>query len=381
MARRLQIKATKIMKHPTLRWLLRAAVIAMGAVLAVTGFSETARAQSQTPLPAAVRIAAGGFNDAGKISVRGSGLVARVIEEGWLERELARRGVKLEWFPIIGDTGTLTNEAFATGRIDFANYGDFPSVTLNAAGFRTQVIVPSGRGSDMFLMVPVGSTARSIQDLKGKRISVHRGRPWDLGLQKLIEASGLEEKDFKIINLNPTAGAAALAAGKVDAHFAIQAYQLEEKGIGKIIWSTEGKPLHFKMRAELWGSSEFARKYPELTQLVATAYVRAAHWASQDANRETVIKIGSRNGTPESVVRRQYADPSLSWRDRWNPLPDEVVLAHYRDVVKFAVDRKLIRNPLRPEDLVDARFVNAALKELGLQNYWKPWHLDHQASQ
>ncbi len=370
-----------MMKRTRLRSFARAVTAVLGAVLAASGSTGTARAQSQAPLPPAVRISAGGFNDAGKISVRGSGLVARVIEEGWLERELARRGVKLEWVPVIGDTGTLTNEAFATGRIDFANYGDFPSVTLNAAGFRTRVIVPSGRGTDMFLMVPTTSTARSIQDLKGKRISVHRGRPWDLGLQKLLEANGLDEKDFRIINLNPTAGAAALAAGKVDAHFAIGAYLLQDKGIGKIIWSTEGKPLHFKMRAELWGASEFARKYPELTQLVATAYVRAAYWASQDANRETVIKIGTRNGTPESVVRRQYADPTLSWRDRWNPLPDQVVLAHYRDVVKFATDRKLIRNPLRAEELVETRFVDAALKELNLQDYWKPWHLDHQASQ
>jgi sulfonate transport system substrate-binding protein len=354
----------------------RFAVLAF-VVCALAG--RVAFAQAAPPLPAAVRISTGGYNDVGKISVRGAGLVARVIDEGWLEHELAQRGVKLEWFPVIGDVGAITNEAFASGRIDFANYGDFPSVTLNAAGFRTQVIVPSGRGSDMFLVVPTSSTARSIQDLKGKRISVNRGRPWDLGLQKLLEANGLEEKDFKIINLSPEAGAAALAAGKVDAHFTISAYALEEKGVGKIIWSTAGKPLHFKMRAELWGSSEFVRKYPELTQLVATAYVKAAYWASQDANRETVIKIGTRNGTPESVVRRQYADPSLSWRERWNPLPDEVVLAHYRDVVKFATERKLIRARLRPEDLIQTKFVETALKNLGLQEYWKPRQLDHEA--
>lgn len=324
-------------------------------------------------LPPAVRIASTAHAQGGKLSLGGQGIVARVVEERWLEQQLATRGVKLEWLPVMGDTGSITNEAFVSRRIDFANYGDFPSITLNAAGFRTQVIVPSGRGTDMFLLVPPGSAAKSIQDLKGKRISVHRRRPWDLGLQKLLEASGLTEKDFRIMNLNPQAGAAALATGKVDAHFAIQGYVLEAKGVGRIIWSTEGKPLHFKMRAELWGATEFTQKHPELTQLVATAYVRAAEWVARDQNREAVIQIGTRNGTPEAAVRKAYADPSLSWHDRWNPLPDQVVLEHYRDVITFATTHKLINRPLKAEDLVETRFVTKALEQLGLQDHWQPW--------
>ena len=346
----------------------------------ILGALATGATTSGAAPPAVIRIASTAHAQGGKLSVGGNGIVARVVEEGWLEKELGRRGVKLEWLPVMGDTGSITNEAFVSRRIDFANYGDFPSITLNAAGFRTQVIVPSGRGTDMFLMVPPGSSARTIHDLKGKRISVHRRRPWDLGLQKLIESAGLTEKDFRIMNLNPQAGAAALATGKVDAHFAIQAHVLEAKGVGKIIWSTEGKPLHFKMRAELWGSTDFTRQHPELTQIVANAYVKAAHWVAQEENREAVIKIGTRNGTPEAAVRKAYADPTLSWHDRWNPLPDEVVYAHYREVIDFATSRKLITRPLRAEDLIEKKFVEAALRELGLEEHWKPWQTEKRAS-
>lgn len=343
---------------------MRAAWIIV-AVLSISGAAAAA--------PAAVRIAAIGYAEGGQVSVRGTGVVARVIDEGWLEKQLADRGVRLEWVPVVGNnTGAVTNEAFAAGRIDFANYGDFPSVTLNAAGFRTQVVVPSGRGSDMFLVVPPGSPAKSIHDLKGQRISVHRGRPWDLGLQKLLQASGLKESDFRILNLNPQAGVAALAAGKVDAHFGLQAHVLEERGMGKIIWSSAGKPLHLKMRAELWGASGFLRAQPELTQLVATAYVKAAHWVAQDENFEAVVKIGTRNGTPAAAVRKAYLDPTQSWRDRWSVLPDQTVLAHYRDVVAFAAERGLTRKPVRPEDLIEPRFVNQALADLKLQDFWQP---------
>ena len=336
--------------------------------------------RAETAPPPVLRIASTAHAEGGKLSFLNNPVVARVIEEGTLEKELARKGVKLQWFPVMGDTGSITNEAFASRKIDFANYGDFPSITLNAAGFRTQVIVPIGRGTDMALLVPPGSAAKSIQDLKGKRISVHRRRPWDLGLQKLLQANGLSEKDFRIINLNPAAGAAALATGKVDAHFAIQAHLLEDKGVGKIIWTTEGKPLHFKMRAELWGATDFTRAHPELTQVVATAYVRAAHWVSQDQNRETVIQYLTRNGTPESAVRKNHADPSLSWQDRWSVLPDQVVLEHYREVVAFATERKLINRPLRAEDLVEKKFVEAALGELKLGDHWKAWQVETRAS-
>jgi len=324
-------------------------------------------------LPKSVRISTFAYVDNGVTSIRFTPLVDRVLEEGWLESELNKRGVKLEWYPVVGDTGAVTNEAFAGGRIDFANIGDLPSVLLNAGGVRTAVVAPSGRGSDMYLLVPNNSKAKSIRELKGKRISVHRGRPWDLGLRKLIESEGLKVSDFKIINLAPAAGAAALASGKVDAHFANNGYLLEESRLGKIIWSTKGKAPHFKYRAEVWGTRAFIDRYPELTQIVVTAFVKAAYWASQDQNREQVIRISTRNRTPETVVRNNYDDPSLSWKDRWSPLLDDAVYEHFRNVVAAAQAERLIRKPLNPRELVEPRFVNAALRDLKLEGYWTPW--------
>lgn len=148
--------------------------------------------------PVKVRISTFAFIVDGKTTIRGTPLVDRVIEEGWLERELSKRGVGLEWYPVVGDTGAVTNEALAAGRVDFANIGDLPSILLNAGGVRTAVVAPSGRGSDMYLLVPNNSPVKSIRELKGKRISVHRGRPWELGLRKLIESEGLKVSDFKL---------------------------------------------------------------------------------------------------------------------------------------------------------------------------------------
>lgn len=323
-------------------------------------------------LPKSLRISTFAFVENGKSSIRGYPLIERVVGEGWLEQELRKRGVELEWYPVTGDTGAVTNEAFAAGRIDFANIGDLPSVLLNAGGVRTAMVAPSGTGSDTYLLVPNDSPARSLRDLKGKRISVHRGRPWELTLRKLIEAEGLKPEDFRITNLDPRAGAAALSAGKVDAHFANNGNLLQDSGIGRIILSTRGRPARFKYRAEIWGTRAFIEAYPELTQLVVTAFVRASYWASQEANREEVIRIGTHNGTPERVVRLNYADDEVSWKARWSPLVDQTVREHYRDVAAAARAQRLIGRPVDAATLVDARFVEQAIRELGLQGYWTP---------
>lgn len=335
--------------------------LAPAAAAALPGI---ARAQGQ---PEVLRIAVTAFAENGRASL--SGTPYRVQQDGWLARELAKRGVLLEWFPVTGDTGATMNEAFASGRIQFAAYGDLPSVILNAGGVRTQVIVPAGRGADLFLLVPPNSSARSLLDLKGKRISVHRGRPWELGLLHLIEDNKLTPRDFKLVNMDIKPGASALATGAVDGLFQLNGYPLEDKGIGKIIWTSKGQQDR-KMRAELWGRRDFTRANPELAELVATAWVKAQHWAAQEDNRNAVIRDGTRNGTPESVIRRSYDDPSLPWKDRWTPLYDDVVYRHYRRVVAFARNQKLIRQALPAEELLEPRFVNAALKNLGLAQYW-----------
>lgn len=337
---------------------------ALLCLLASMALTALAHAQAA---PSVVRIATTAFAEAGKTAL--NGIPYRVQQEGWLEQELKKRNVKLEWFPVTGDTGATINEAFASGRIDFANYGDLPSVILNSGGVRTHVVAPAGRGADLFLLVPPGSPAKSIQDLKGKRISIHRGRPWELGLLHLIEDSKLSPKDFKLVNMDTKPGTAALATGAVDALFMMNGYAIEDKGVGRVIWSSKGQPDR-KMRAELWAKKDFTQRNPELSEIVVTAWLRAQHWAAQEANREAMIKDGTRNGTPESVVRRGYDDPTLAWKDRFTPLFDAAVYSHYRQVVVFAKGQQLIRKQLTAEEILEPRFVNASLKNLGLTGYW-----------
>jgi sulfonate transport system substrate-binding protein len=350
----------------------RRQVLQWGAALIAGSVASGALAQAK-PYPSAVRIAGGASSENGQIRL--GGLAHVVNEQGWLRQQLAARSVGLEWFATAhAATGPMINEAFANESIDFASYGDLPSAILNARGIETRLVMPHGLGTgETFLVVPKRSTARSILDLKGQRLAIHRGRPWEMPFVRLLQTHGLKYSDFRLLNINPEAGLSAIASGQLDAMVTTQnAYLLEDKGLGRIIWSTVGEDIGFKYRTDFWAAKRFIDRWPDLTQAVVTAFVKAAHWASQPANEEAMIRIAANNGTPESVVRRSYADRRIDWRNRWSVLYNDVVAQHYRSTIEFALENKLIARPVNLQTWFEPRFAQAALKDLQLQAWWKP---------
>lgn len=301
-----------------------------------------------------------------------NGLTGVIIQQGWLKDELAKRDIQLNFVPVPTAVGApLINEGFSGKRIDFASYGDFPAVIAAAGGVPLKLVAPLGGGQNVYLVVRKDSPARTIADLKGKKIALHRGRPWELPFSKLVDASGLKLSDFTIVNINPSATPAALASGSVDATVLLSdGLLLEQKGVGKVIWSTAQAPADWKMRAELFARGDFIDANPQLTQLVVDAYVRAAAWSSKDENRAAVIKNSSRGYLPEEILAKDYAADGLAWHERFSPVFHPDVKDHYRSVADYALKRGLIRRPVDVDNLIDDRFVQTALKDQNLQAYW-----------
>lgn len=345
----------------------------LAAVALLAAGVAPAMAAPAAGLPEAVRIAAVARSaNGGKALFAGSS--ALVASQGWLAAELGKLGVKLEWLPVTTNSVAVqVNEAFANKSIDFAQYGDLPSIIANASGLNTRLVVPGGSLNNTYLVVPYASTARSINDLKGKKIALHRGRPWEYPFSHLLAANGLKASDVKLLNLNPQAGAAALASGSADAFFTLSdAFLLEEKKIGRVIWASKIPPQDWKMRAELWGSADFLARYPQLAQLVATAYVKAHQSASVENGREDYIRAEAAAGQPESVVRRELDGDNRPWKARWSPLLTPEVKAHYAAEALYAKQAGLIAKPLDTSKLYAPQFVEQALVNLKLQQYWAP---------
>lgn len=316
-----------------------------------------------------VRIISGGTEVQGKYVPGGlSGVVA---EQGWLKAELAKLGYELKFQDMphaIG--GPMINEGFVNKTVEFAWYGDLPAVIGASAGAPLRLVWPSNSGTNTYLLVAPNSPARSLADLKGKRVALHRGRPWEAVFARYAEDAGLKLADFKIYNVNPSAGAAALAAGKVDAFVGpiADAYRLQSQGAGRVLWSTKGAPRAWAQRTELFGRDDFITDNPKAAELVVAAYARAAQWASKDENRDAYIAAASRE-TPEAAIRVDWDDGG-SWRQRFSPFTTEGIEGHYQWVIDYAADTGLIK--AKP-DL--ARFTNTGLvapgvKLAGADGWW-----------
>jgi sulfonate transport system substrate-binding protein len=324
-----------------------------------------ATASGQTK-PAAIRI---GLPAALTANGRPSNLLSSEITDRYLKEQLGQDGPRIEWIGI-ASAGPGINEAWASGAIDFAYYGDFPAIIGHAGGLQFKLIMPGTRGGDSFLIVPPGSTAKSINDLKGKRLAIHKGRPWNLAFARLLMANNLKESDFQLFNLNPLDGDAALATHSIDALYSTDGYLLEQKGMGKIIWSTRDKPLDWKSTAELWVSDSFANQYPDITQKVTKAYVQTWYYVSLPQHRDEILRNSTSASSPYEVVVKQYQGIEL--KDRWVPIFDPFIREHYKQAIAYALQAGLIRAGFSATDLIETRFDAQALKDLKLENYWTP---------
>ena len=132
-----------------------------------------------------------------------------------LEAVFKPQGVEVQWQFFKG-AGPAVNEALANRQLDFVYLGDLAAIIGKANGLPTRLLLGS-RGSESYLAVTRASAIKQLADLKGKRVAVYRGTADQLAFDRALQTVGLSERNMQVINLDWSAGKAALAAGRVDA--------------------------------------------------------------------------------------------------------------------------------------------------------------------
>ena len=294
-----------------------------------------------------------------------SGVPALFIEG--IPKEFGADSIKLEvtW---LRNAGPGLNEAFVNKKVDFGMYGDFPAIAGKAGGLKTVWLAGYSTASNSELVVPKDSGAQTIQDLRGKRIAIHKGRPWEIGFAYLLEEAGLKASDFKIVYLQEGDIPTAVAANSVDAAYCTSGDLIEKRDIGRIIWSTDDKPIHWKYTSELWGTEEFVNKYPEVTQRLVTLWVKSSHWAA--TNEEEYLRASGRvSGSYDLTVKNQAGRPV---KETVVPIIDDFRIEHYKRSIAFLQKRKLIRTDIDVDSWLNRTFLDNAIKELKLEGFWNP---------
>lgn len=297
------------------------------------------------------------------------GVIGIVHANGLLEEEFRNEGIKVEWYFFKG-AGPATNESLANSAIDFAYIGDLPAIVGKAGGLKTKFIAGGSKWANVYIATPPDSQIRTIQDLKGKRVALFKGTNGHLTFARILAANGLKESDLRIYNLGIADMDAALKTKNIDAAVGwTNNLILRTQGNAKIVYSTKVSPRDWRNTGGFYVTEKFANAYPDITRRIVKRYVEAAKWGSDEANRNAYYDLTVKAGVPRAITVEEIAGRTLN--DVNNPLLDAEYVNHYSNGIAFAKERGLIRNAFDVDTWIDRSYLNAALKELKLEGYWK----------
>lgn len=339
--------------------LIATALIAIGLPLA---------AQAQES-PKVIRIAFSSAGVGGKPAAA-SGLLATAHQRGILEKEFAKDGIKVEWTFFVG-AGPATNEALALKKIDFATQGDLPLVVARANGLRTRILLTDSRFSRNYVVVPTASTIQTLEDLRGKKITVQKGTSGHLTWNRLLTQVGLKETDLKVVDMISDSQKAALSTGDVDA--ALQSStDLVVRGLVRRIYKVEDPKL--TAPSQVWVAEEFEAKYPHIVQRFVTTLLRESVWAIDEKNRDELFRLWSKTGNPYSDYKEDFKGWAL--RDRLNPLIDEYYTNSLNKSIAEVKQFRFVRRDVTADGWIEPKYQLAALKELKLEGLWDEFDAD-----
>jgi len=111
-------------------------------------------------------------------------------------------------------------EALSAGAADVGAVGDAPFIYAYAAGGRIRAVTAleaSASGASVAVVVPKGSPAMSVSDLRGRRVATGKGSVGHYLLLRLLDRAGLPFSAVETVFMTPGDCKAALDRGAVDA--------------------------------------------------------------------------------------------------------------------------------------------------------------------
>ncbi|MFY9349248.1 MAG: ABC transporter substrate-binding protein [Sphingobium sp.] len=275
-------------------------------------------------------------------------------------------GIKPDGFDIAYSefqSGHLVVEALNGGSLDYGGMSEIPPIFAAASTIQSfrQIAVAHGDVNNQVVLVPKGSTARSIADLKGKRVGYVRATTSQYFLIRMLEEVGLGWDDIRPVAMGVSDGAAAFSQGALDA-WAIYGFPIQRA------IATEGARILRTAYGILSGNYLVAAHVdtladPDKAKLVADylgLVQRAYGWAA--AHQEQWAAIVSKDiGVPLAYVQDQFKRKSATYELR--PVTRQAI-ASQQKVADLFYAQKLLPKPVDVRPLWDDRF-NSAIPKRG----------------
>jgi sulfonate transport system substrate-binding protein len=198
-------------------------------------------------------------------------------QQGWLEKDLAKQNIKVEWVLSQGSNKAL--EFLNGSSIDFGSTAGAAALVARANGNPLKAIYIYSKPEWTALVVGPKSTITTVAGLKGKRVAATKGTDPYIFLLRALDQAGMSEKDIELIPLQHPDGRAALEKGDVDAWAGLDPHmaKAELESGAKLLYRNP----EFNSYGVLNVREAFAKDHPALVGAVLRAYEQARAWARQ----------------------------------------------------------------------------------------------------
>jgi sulfonate transport system substrate-binding protein len=210
-----------------------------------------------------------------------------IKEKGWLEATLKDRGVTVNWVQSAGSN--KANEALRADAIQVGSTAGSAALLARSNGSPIKVISLYSRPEWAALVVPKGSSIKSVADLKGKQVAATKGTDPYFFLVQSLEEAGLSINDVTVQNLQHADGRAALENGSVDAWSGLDPIMAGAEQAGATLLY---RNLAFNTYGFLNATESFIAESPDLAQTVVDAYEKARAWAAENPEETATILAG-----------------------------------------------------------------------------------------
>ncbi|WP_244029472.1 aliphatic sulfonate ABC transporter substrate-binding protein [Methylobacterium sp. E-016] len=272
----------------------------------------------------------------------GSRVVAK--QQGVIEERLAKLGHRGRWIEF--SFGPPLLEALSLDGIDFGQTGDAPPIFAQAA--KSSLVYAAAQeagGSGSGILLPKGSTIRSLAELKGKRVAFAKASSAHNLTVAALEKAGLTYADIEPVTLAPADAAAAFSRGSIDAWTIWDPYYaIAEGGDGVRVLATAKEIA--RQNNYFLASRAFAEGRGAVLAEVIDVLGGVARWCG-DNRGEVADLLSKGTGVPLAATRRAV--------DRTDyligPMNDRVAAEQQVIADRFHA-LKLIPKPIRVADAV-----------------------------
>jgi sulfonate transport system substrate-binding protein len=192
-------------------------------------------------------------------------------------------------------------EAMAAGAIDLGAVGDSPPIFAQAAG--AQIVYAAAQpvtGASEAVLVPSGSPARSVSDLRGKKIAFTKGSSAHLFTYRALKQAGLSLNDIKPVYLSPGDAAGAFGSGAIDAWTTWDPYYAlavrDQKARALLSGEAVAKTSTFYV-----ATRRFAEGSPAVLSAALTALKAQAAWGMAHV-ADVAGVVSAASGLPQDIV-------------------------------------------------------------------------------